>query len=171
MIPLFCPLHTTAVVDELADKIAEALQDSNIAIQKKKGPHVFAEISNRYQEVINDADKPQVIKYTIKRAPSNKRIVYILISGRNLIGKNVPTVSKDKSKTNKKQINSSSNLTRANLNNINIEVIKSIIRKQNTELVVIVKLPIGYKGGDEGLTISTPAGQTSLQIKLPRIKE
>ena len=42
---------------ELADKIAEALKDSNIAVQRKKGPHVFAEISDRYQEVIDDAKR------------------------------------------------------------------------------------------------------------------
>jgi hypothetical protein len=41
------------------------------------------------------------------------------------------------------------------------------IKEHNTVLVMNIRLPKDYKGGDEELFISTPAGQTFTVIKIP----
>lgn len=116
----------------------------------------------------NADNKPSVAAYTVKYNSKNKQIVQVILSGKNLVltdssGLAAKQRGKEKIKNNL--------LTRIEFKNTNIKIIRSLIKNKKGELVITVKLPKGYRGGIEELIISTPNGQTSIELELSRVKK
>ena len=112
---------------------------------------------------------PIIIKHSIVQNPKNKELLEIKITGENFIGKRANINNKKivVSKKNKDKLS----LTIAEFRNPDILITRTYTTKKNTELTIKVRLPNDYKSSKEDLFISTPVGQTYIQIQLPKGKQ
>ena len=101
---------------------------------------------------------------SVKKGKSNQ-IVQIIIPANSLPQKNILLRKSNKNQSSKPEI------PEVIFENISLKVIKTEIKKENSKLIVTVRLPKNYKGGTEELTISTLDGQTSIEINLPKVRK
>ena len=116
-------------------------------------------------------DKPIVENFIIKGdpgRPDDPLSLKIKITGKNFIGKKAKINNKKIIIQRKAGAGQLSRFTYAEFRNSNIAINKIQTEDNNSTLILKIKLPKNYKGSKEELFISTPLGQTFVEIDLSK---
>ena len=117
-------------------------------------------------------DKPVIDNVLVTKdqsKPDDKSSIKIEITGKNFIGRRAK-INKKEALVLKKSSGQLSRFTYAEFRNSDIEITRIRTKNNNSTLIIKLQLPKNYEGGREELFISTPVGQTFIDIELPTVK-